>query len=43
LVTGGKAGRLVKGFRGALPADTNALLNLVHRLARLGEDLPAVA
>jgi acyl-CoA synthetase (NDP forming) len=43
LVTGGKAGRLVAGFRGAPAADTAALVDLVHRLGRLGEDLPAVA
>ena len=43
LVTGGKAGRLVAGFRGAPPADEEALTDLVLRLGRLGEDLPAVA
>ena len=43
LVTAGKAGRLVRGFRGAEPADAAALVDLVHRLAALGEDLPAVA
>ena len=43
LVFGGKAGRLVRGFRGAPPADSRALVDLVHRLARLGEDLPAVS
>jgi len=43
LVFGGKAGRLVAGFRGAPPADGAALLDLVHRLARLGDDLHAVA
>jgi acetyl coenzyme A synthetase (ADP forming)-like protein len=43
LVTGGKAGRLVAGFRGAPAGDVPALIDLVHRLARLGEDLPAVA
>jgi acetyl coenzyme A synthetase (ADP forming)-like protein len=43
LVTDGKAGRLVRGFRGAEPADPAALVDLVHRLAALGEDLPAVA
>ena len=43
LVTRGKAGRLVAGFRGAPPADQAALEDLVHRLARLGEDFPAVA
>lgn len=43
LVDGGKAGRLVAGFRGAPAADRAALVDLVLRLARLGEDLPAVA
>jgi acetyl coenzyme A synthetase (ADP forming)-like protein len=43
LVTTGKAGRLVSGFRGAPPADVDALTDLLHRLDRLGEDLPAVA
>jgi len=43
LVTSGKAGRLVSGFRGAPAADVPALTDLVHRLARLGEDVPAVA
>ncbi|HEX4745360.1 MAG TPA: GNAT family N-acetyltransferase [Gaiellaceae bacterium] len=43
LVTSGKAGRLVAGYRGAPPASEAALTDLVLRLARLGEDLPAVA
>jgi len=43
LVYGGKAGRLVHGFRGAPAADGAALVDLVHRLARLGDDLHAVA
>jgi acetate---CoA ligase (ADP-forming) len=43
LVTTGKAGRLVAGFRGAPAADADALADLVLRLARLGDDLPAVA
>jgi acetyl coenzyme A synthetase (ADP forming)-like protein len=43
LVAGGKAGRLVDGFRGAPPSDRAALEDLVQRLARLGEDLHAVA
>ena len=43
LVSGGKAGRLVVGFRGAPPADADALVDLVLRLALLGEELPAVA
>ena len=43
LVYGGKAGRLVRGFRGAPPADGAALADLLLRLARLCEDIPAVA
>jgi acyl-CoA synthetase (NDP forming) len=43
LVTQGKAGRLVAGFRGAPPADAAALTDLVERLARLADDLPEVA
>jgi acetyl coenzyme A synthetase (ADP forming)-like protein len=43
LVHAGKAGRLVAGYRGMPPADAAALVGLVHRLARLGVDLPAVA
>jgi acetyl coenzyme A synthetase (ADP forming)-like protein len=43
LVHEGMAGRLVRGFRGAPPADAAALVDLLHRLARLGDDLPAVA
>ena len=43
LVFGGKAGRLVRGFRGAPPADGAALADLLLRLARLCEDIPAVA
>jgi acetyl coenzyme A synthetase (ADP forming)-like protein len=43
LVTTGKAGRLVAGFRGAPPADSAALADLVLRLARLGDDFPDVA
>jgi acyl-CoA synthetase (NDP forming) len=43
LVGSGKAGRLVAGFRGGAPADADALADLVLRLARLGDDLPAVA
>jgi len=42
LVLRGKAGRLVAGFRGAPPSDAAALTDLVHRLGRLGEDVPAV-
>jgi acetyl coenzyme A synthetase (ADP forming)-like protein len=43
LVREGKAGRLIGGFRGAPPADEGALVDLLHRLAQLGHDLPAVA
>jgi acetate---CoA ligase (ADP-forming) len=43
LVLGGKVGQLVRGFRGAPPADAPALVDLLHRLARLAEDVPEVA
>ena len=39
----GKAGRLVRGFRGAPAADAAALADLLHRLGRLGADFPEVA
>jgi acyl-CoA synthetase (NDP forming) len=38
-----KTGLLVAGYRGAPPADTVALTDLIHRLSKLGEDLPGVA
>ena len=37
LVLSGKTGRLVRGFRGAPAADAGAVIDLVHRLGRLGE------
>lgn len=43
LVTTGKAGTLVAGFRGRPPSDERALVELVLRLAQLAEDLPEVA
>jgi acyl-CoA synthetase (NDP forming) len=43
LVTDGKAGSLVAGFRGAPAADASALTDLVHRLGRLAEDFPEVS
>jgi acetate---CoA ligase (ADP-forming) len=43
LVLEGKAGRLVRGFRGAPAADEAALVDLLHRLSALAEDLPEVA
>jgi acetyl coenzyme A synthetase (ADP forming)-like protein len=43
LVQAGKAGRLVAGFRGAPPADADALVDLLLRLSRLAEEVPEVA
>jgi acetate---CoA ligase (ADP-forming) len=43
LVHEGKAGRLVAGFRGAAGADEAALVDLLHRLSRLADDLPELA
>ncbi len=43
LVTGGKAGALVRGFRGKPAADQEALTDLLHRLSYLGDDLNEVA
>jgi acetyl coenzyme A synthetase (ADP forming)-like protein len=43
LITGGKAGRLVAGFRGKPALDKDALTDLLHRLSRLAVDLPEVA
>jgi acyl-CoA synthetase (NDP forming) len=43
LVRGGKAGRLVAGFRGTPPADEEALVDLLLRLAKLAEDIPEIA
>ena len=33
----------MRGFRGAPPADAEALIDLVHRLSALAEDFPEVA
>ena len=43
LVSSGKAGRLVAGFRGAPRADEGAVVDLLLRLSLLAEDLPEVA
>jgi acyl-CoA synthetase (NDP forming) len=43
LVSSGKAGRLVAGWRGAAPADKAALTGVLHRLARLAEDHPEIS
>ena len=40
---GGKAGRLVSGFRGAPPADVAALADILHRLSQLADNLPELA
>jgi acyl-CoA synthetase (NDP forming) len=42
LVRAGKAGRLVAGFRGNPPADEDALVDLLIRLARLAAEVPEV-
>jgi hypothetical protein len=43
LVETGKAGALVNGFRGRPAADASALVGLLGRLSRLGEDRPEIA
>ena len=43
LVRSGRAGRLVAGFRGAPPADADALAALLRGLGRLASDLPEVS
>ena len=40
MITTGKAGRLVAGYRGAAPADQVALTDLLTRLSALAEDHP---
>jgi acetate---CoA ligase (ADP-forming) len=43
LVSSGKAGRLVRGFRGGAPADDEALVEVLHRLSHLADDFPELA
>ena len=43
LVLEGKAGRLVRGFRGAPAASLEGLADLVLRLSQLADDLPEIA
>jgi len=43
LVSSGKAAKLVDGWRGAPPADREAVADLIHRLGRLAEDFPELA
>jgi acetyl coenzyme A synthetase (ADP forming)-like protein len=42
LVRTGKAGKLLAGFRGAAPADREAVEDLLLRVSQLAEDLPEV-
>jgi hypothetical protein len=43
LLSRGKVGRLVAGWRGAPPARQEAIADVLHRLSRLALDLPEVA
>jgi acetate---CoA ligase (ADP-forming) len=43
LVQGGKAGRLLAGYRGAPPADERGMAEIVLRIARLADDFPEMA
>jgi acetyl coenzyme A synthetase (ADP forming)-like protein len=43
LVTHGKGGLLLAGYRGSPPADTRAVMDVVLRVARLADDLEEVA
>jgi acetate---CoA ligase (ADP-forming) len=43
LVQDGKAGTLVRGYRGAPPADADSLVDLLLRLSQLAADHPEVA
>jgi acetate---CoA ligase (ADP-forming) len=43
LLSRGKVGRLVAGWRGAPPANQEAIADVLHRLSRLALDLPEVA
>ncbi len=43
LVHGGKAGRLLSGFRGAPAADTDAVADLLLRISSLADDLAEIA
>jgi acyl-CoA synthetase (NDP forming) len=43
LVSSGKAGLLVAGWRGAAPPDKTALTDVLHRLGRLADDHPEIS
>lgn len=43
LVLEGKTGALVRGYRGKPAADSESVVDLLHRLSALGEDVPEVA
>jgi len=43
LVTAGKVGRLLAGYRGAPPADRDAVADTVLRVGRLVSDIPEIA
>ena len=43
LVSAGTVGRLLRGFRGAAPANTAAVIDALHRLSALAEDTPELA
>ena len=38
----GKTGALVRGYRGKPAADSESVVDLLHRLSALGDDLPEV-
>ena len=42
LVLEGKTGALVRGYRGKPAADSESVVDLLHRLSALGDDLPEV-
>jgi acyl-CoA synthetase (NDP forming) len=43
LVRGGKTAMLLAGFRGAPPAETHAVVDLILRISALADELPDVA
>jgi acyl-CoA synthetase (NDP forming) len=43
MVSSLRGARLLAGYRGTAPADLPALLDVLHRVARLGEEVPEIA